>query len=56
MVFSSMGALNYRASYDYNLGRTIQSVNLNLSANSFKIGLNYIFKGKDKSIRKDPLR
>lgn len=56
MVYSSMGALSYNASYDYNVERTTHSVNLNLSANSFKIGVNYIFKGKDKSIRKDTLR
>lgn len=46
MIYSNIGLLNYTISHDSNAKRTTQSVNLNLSANSFKIGVNYIFKGK----------
>lgn len=53
MVYSSMGTINYFVTRDSNTGRMGHTINASLTANSFKIGISYIFE-RNKNIKKNP--
>jgi hypothetical protein len=50
MIYSNMGTINYSINHNITSSRTAHSINASLIANSFRVGVSYIFKGKEKGI------